>query len=175
MFAQDWLSLSPVLAAGGILAVVGCLLLGVVAAHPISSTTVVELIVAVVLCQGVVATVVSGDVGLGARMALANLIASALVTMRWWGPWISPPRTGEPVLVFHRGHFVRAGLRRCRLAEEDVLASLRAQGVEALRATDSVVACADGSINLLRSKDSGHPALRLVSSRDNPGTTVLPR
>lgn len=176
MVAQDWLSLLPALAAGGLLAVIGCVLIrAVVSPRPLRRKMMVEVVVAVVLSQGLAATVLSGDVSMGAKIALSNLAATALVTVWWWSPWTSSRRTQEPTLVFQRGQFVRAGLRRCRLTEEDVLAALRSQGVTALRAADSVVAEPDGSISLWRTEDSLRSALQLVWSRDDTGSAETPR
>ncbi len=174
MPSQNWFGLSPVLAAGGLLAVIGCLLIRVLVTRPSRRKTVAELVVAVVLSQGTAATLVSGDVGLGAKIALANLAASALVAVWWWGPRKSWRKTSEPTLVFHHGHFMRAGLRRSRLAEEDVFTSLRSQGVMALRATDSVVVSPDGAVSLVRTESAARPRLRLVSSAQDTDTTVHP-
>ncbi len=77
-------------------------------------------------------------------------------------------------MAFHRGHFIRAGLRGCRLTEEDVLAALRSQGVVALRATDSVVVGPDGSVSLLHAASTPRSALQLVWSRDDTGSAEPP-
>jgi len=175
MFSQGWPELSRALAAGGRLAMIGCLLLGVVATQPIRGTTVVEAIVALLLAQGLAVWMMSGDVSVTLKVALANLIAFGVLALRWWAPLTASRKMPEPVLVFHRGQFIKAALRRCGLSEEDVFAPLRVQGVVALRATDSVVVSPDGTVNLYRIGSNARPGLHLVSSKDDAGITDRPR
>lgn len=174
MTVQGWLATSIVFAAGLLQAMIGCLLLRSLVNGPIRRKMMAEVIVAFGLSQGLATTVMNGDVALWAKIAFANLTATALVTVWWWVPLMIPHRAGEPTLVFHRGRFIGAGLRRCGLTEDDVLAALRPQGVEALRATDSVVVGSDGSIGLLRSGNTPRSTLHLVWSRDDAAGAETP-
>ncbi len=174
MIVQGWLATSIVLAAGGLQTVIGCLLLRLLIRGSIRRKMMAEVIVAFVLSQGLAATVMSADGALWAKIAFANLAATALVTVWWWARLIFSHRAREPTLVFHCGRFIGVGLRRCRLTEDDVLAALRTQGVAALRATDSVVVGPGGSVSHLRTGNTPRSTLHLVWSRDDAASAEPP-
>jgi uncharacterized membrane protein YcaP (DUF421 family) len=175
MLIQNWAELTAVLSPGGLLILAGGLLLGAFGTRPIHRMTVAEMAAAVVLGHGTAMVMLSTDISLALKAVLVVLAGAAFAAGRWWSAWTASRTITEPTLIFHRGQFIQTGLRRSRLGEADVLASLRAQGIVGLQATDTVVACPDGSVSLVRTEARMRPALHLVSSRDSPGKAVLPK
>jgi uncharacterized membrane protein YcaP (DUF421 family) len=175
MLVHSWADLTAVLSLGGLLILTGGLLLGAFGTRPIHRMTVTEVAAAVVLGHGTAMVMLSTGTSLASKTVLVALAAAAFAAGRWWSAWMVSRTITEPTLIFHRGQFIQTGLRRSRLGEADVLASLRAQGIVGLQATDTVVACPDGSVSLVRTEAGARPTLHLVSSRDGAGKAVLPK
>lgn len=85
-------------------------------------------------------------------LAFATLIALQFV-VTWSSIRYRPLRgivTGEPTLVFFRGEYLPASLRRVRMTEAEIEASIRSAGVAALSDVEAVVLETDGSLSVVR-------------------------
>ena len=69
---------------------------------------------------------------------------------------ISKLMTGEPTLLLYRGAFQPAGLRACRVTENEIRAAVRAASLASLDQAEAVVLETDGSFSVIpRSKVDG--------------------
>ncbi len=78
----------------------------------------------------------------------------------------------EPTLVYHRGRFLDAPMRRERLTREELLAAIRSSGTADLDQVGAVVLETDGSISVLEAvKGEGDGAFDTVE-RPSQGRPV---
>lgn len=92
------------------------------------------------------------------QLSLAEGVAGLALLMTWQlaFTWLSsryaPVRgliTSEPRLVAHEGRFLHEAMRKERLAEEEILQAVRAQGRDGLDQVRSVVLEPDGSLSVI--------------------------
>jgi uncharacterized membrane protein YcaP (DUF421 family) len=98
-------------------------------------------------------TAIYGEVSLGsaagavATLALLHYANSWLASRR---PRLGRLLEGRPTLIVEDGRFVRQGLRRERMSEEEALSELRVEGVDDLAEVREARVEPDGRISVLR-------------------------
>ncbi len=112
---------------------------------------------------------------LSKSVALAEgvLALALLVLLQYAIAWLSVRSEGfqalikaEPTLVYRRGCFLEAAMRRERLTREEVLAAIRASGNASLDRVGAVVLETDGTITVLDElTEEGAGALDTVEQR----------
>jgi uncharacterized membrane protein YcaP (DUF421 family) len=118
-----------------------------------------DLIVTVALGSTFANGILSKDVTIlqsivGFLILVGLQFAIAWTVVRW-----SPMRTivnPAPTLVLHLGRFVDSAMRSQRVAEADVRAAVRRQGIAELQAVGAVILEADGTFSVI--KDLGQTA-----------------
>lgn len=65
--------------------------------------------------------------------------------------WVRRLVTGEPQLLLYQGEFIDSALRRSRVTEDEVLAALRAAGLNDRRGAHAVVLETDASFSVIGS------------------------
>jgi uncharacterized membrane protein YcaP (DUF421 family) len=73
----------------------------------------------------------------------------SLVRTARWG-WVRRTVTGEPALLFHRGQFLDAALRRARVTPDEIRAAVRSAGYATPDDVEAVVLETDGSFSVIQ-------------------------
>lgn len=136
-----------------------------------------DLVVTVALGSTLATVLLSKDVAL-AEGVLAFLV---LIGLQYVLAWLSS-RPGElarrfqnlvksePTLLFHRGRFLEKAMRRERVAEVEVLAALRGEGIANVQEVEAVVLEADGTLSVIpKSGAVSAGSLENVSGYPPPG------
>ncbi len=133
-----------------------------------------DLVVTVALGSTLATLLVSQDVSLLQGVVAFALLILMQFVVTWtsvrWRPlrrWI----TGQPVLLFYRGKFLRAALKSARLTEDEVLAAMRAAGHGSTQHLEAVVLEPNGTISVIAEVAEGsHSTLhQLANSATPPG------
>jgi uncharacterized membrane protein YcaP (DUF421 family) len=92
----------------------------------------------------------SGELAVGIVSAGVLLVADRLMgTLFVRQPWLERTLLGGPTIVVHRGHLDRWAMRREGVTEDQVLAAVRAMGLEGLNQVRLAVLEQDGSISIV--------------------------
>lgn len=75
----------------------------------------------------------------------------------------------RPTLLLYRGRFRHAAMRRERVTEQELLATVRANGIASLEQVAAVVLETDGSFSVIEQLDGSRSALRDVVGYDRDG------
>jgi uncharacterized membrane protein YcaP (DUF421 family) len=172
MLFDSWQGLGRVLLVGALAYAGLVLLLRVSGNRTLSKLNAFDLVVTVALGSTLATVLLSKDVALvEGLLAFALLIGlQFLVT---WGSVRSElfnriVKTA-PVLVLHRGAFLYAAMRRARVAEDEILAALRGQGVRDPSEVQGVVLESDGSLSVVPLGTSAPPTLGNVAVPQQQG------
>jgi uncharacterized membrane protein YcaP (DUF421 family) len=108
-------------------------------------------------------TILSKDVtlveGLSALIALVGF-QTILAKIAAHFPRAEQIINGDPALLLSKGKFIRSALRRERVTEEEVRASIRAKGIKRVEDVDAVILENDGSLSVAwEAKGPGHSSL----------------
>lgn len=121
-----------------------------------------DLIVTVALGSTFANSVLSGNisvaqslVGFVILIGLQFIIAFAVAHWSQLRVIVNP----QPTLLLHQGKFVHDAMRRQRVAEADVRAAIRHQGVDRIEDVGAVVLEADGTFSVIRQLGSDATAL----------------
>lgn len=175
MFFDSWQGLGRVLLVGVCAYVALVLMLRVSGPRTLSKLNAFDFVVTVALGSTLASVLLSKSVALAeGLLAFAVLIglqyAVTWTSVRW--PRFNRLVKSEPVLLFHRGHFLHRAMRHARVVESEVLATMRDQGISQLDAVEAVVLETDGSMSVLR-RPGGGPAETLDNLRE-PGSEQHP-
>jgi uncharacterized membrane protein YcaP (DUF421 family) len=170
LFAS-WSGLARTLVVG-VIAYAGLVtMLRVSGKRTLSKMNAFDLVVTVALGSTLASILTSKDVVLAEGvLALALLIA-----LQWLVAWsasrsevVSRVVKSEPRLLAHRGELLQRALRRERVAREEVLAALRAHGLDDLGDVSAVVLETDGSFSVLRRSDRPPETLPRLGAPPGP-------
>jgi uncharacterized membrane protein YcaP (DUF421 family) len=110
-----------------------------------------DLLVALMLGE-VVDEMIYGDVRfIQGTVAIVTLAALSYgdSLLSYWDHGMEAVLEGKPTLVIRNGEFHRAGMRRERMNEKDVLSALRMQGVRDMRQVQYAIVEHDGTISVV--------------------------
>lgn len=165
MNAEAWFAGWPVLfrtvLVGAAAYVTLVVLLRVSGKRTLSKLNAFDLVVTVALGSTLATVLVSKDVA----FTQGAVAFAVLVGLQFVVTWLEV-RSGRvrslvktrPRLIFYRGEFQPAALRRERVTENEVLAAARSQGLASLDDVEAVVLESDGTIAVVRSAPSGRPS-----------------
>ena len=126
-----------------------------------------DLLVALMLGE-LVDEMIYGDVrfiqGTVAVVVIAGL-AFADSLLCYWDKGLEAILEGKPTLVVKGGRFHRAGMRRERMNEKDVLGALRTQGIRDMREVEFAVVEHDGTVSAVR-YEGAEPAIKADVDRE---------
>ena len=168
MFYNGWFPLARVLVVGVCAYVALVCLLRVSGKRTLSKLNAFDLVVTVALGSTLATVLLSKDVAL----AEGVLAFTLLITLQFVVAWLSVRSSAvdrlvksEPRLLFYRGEFLHAAMRRERVTEGEVLAAMREQGVAAVEDVEAVVIETASTISILRKSDVPPSALWEVKGR----------
>lgn len=133
-----------------------------------------DLVVTIALGSTLASVILTGSVALAqGLLAFFLLIAMqyllALLTSRL--PVAERWVNGEPVLLFHRGTFLRQAMRQARVSEDEIRAGVRQQGRDALADIEAVVLETNGQLSVIPTAHAGRDsALAVVPGEQEPPT-----
>lgn len=111
-----------------------------------------DLVVTVALGSTLATVLLNRNVSL-AQGALAFALLIGLQFAVTWSSvrarWVRQVVTGEPALLFYRGAFLAAALRRARVTRDEVRSAVRGSGLAALDQVEAVVLETDGSFSVI--------------------------
>jgi uncharacterized membrane protein YcaP (DUF421 family) len=110
-----------------------------------------DLLVALMLGE-IVDEMIYGDVRFihgTVAMVTIGAVAYADSWLSYWDHGMEAILEGKPTIVVKKGEFHLAGMRRERMNEKDVLASLRLQGVRDMREVEYALVEHDGSVSVV--------------------------
>lgn len=152
-FFNGWAGLWRTLVVGVLAYAALVLLLRISGKRTLSKMNAFDLIVTVALGSTLATVLLSKDVAL-AEGVLAFLVLAGLQYALTWLSVRSEKFHGliksEPALLLYRGRFLRSSLRRERVAEVEVRAAVRAQGVADIEGVEAVVLETDGTFSVIR-------------------------
>lgn len=117
-----------------------------------------DLVVTISLGSTLASLILNSDVSLSeGLLALALLcgLQYAVAFTSMHSPKFQRLIKAEPTLLFFRGRYQRAMLRKERVTEEEVVAAIRAQGVADLASVAAVVLETDGSFSVIADAANG--------------------
>lgn len=166
MFFDGWTDILRVLIVGTAAYVSLVVLLRVSGKRTLSKMNAFDFIVTVALGSTLATVLLSGDVALAEGLVALGLLIFLQLGVTWlsvrWPRFRSAVKA-EPALVFYRGRFLDAALRRERVTQDEVRAAAREQGVASLSEVDSVVLETNGSLAVQKRDGGDGSAMRGVS------------
>jgi len=158
LFFDGWSGLGRVVLVGMPAYVALVLLLRITGKRTLSKMNAFDLVITVALGSTFATVLLSSSVAL----AEGVLAFALLVVLQFAVTWLSVRSKGvrslvkaEPRLLFHDGAFLHGAMRSERVTEEEVLASVRQQGIARMESVEAVVLETDGSLTVLGSAPSG--------------------
>lgn len=160
MIFDGW---APIIRTGvlGTLAYAGLvLMLRISGKRTLSKMNAFDFVVTVALGSTLASILTSSQVsllqgGLALGLLISLQMVNTLVAVHW--PWYQQIIKAQPTLIFFRGQFLSAAMRRQRVTEEEVIAAMRQQGVSDPQSVDAVVMETEGSLSVLK-QDVASPA-----------------
>lgn len=111
-----------------------------------------DMVVTVALGSTLATVLLSKDV----TLAQGSLAFALLICMQFlvtWSSvrtrWVRRLVTGEPALLYHRGEYLPAALRRARVTRDEIRAAVRASGKAEMEQVEAVVLETDGSFSVI--------------------------
>jgi uncharacterized membrane protein YcaP (DUF421 family) len=159
VFFDAWQGLGRVVTVGVLAYAALVLVLRVAGNRTLSKLNAFDFVVTVGLGSTLATILLNKDVvlveGIVAFSVLVGLqYAVSWTSVRW--SFFSKLVTSEPILVVHRGQFLRDAMRRARIMEAEILAVLRGQGVARIEDVHTVVLESDGSLSVVaKTADAG--------------------
>ena len=156
MFFNDWTGLWRTFIIGILAYIILVSLLRISGKRTLTKMNAFDLVVTIAIGSTLATIILSKTVAL-----LEGVIALALlVFLQYIITWtsvhfklISNIVKSEPVLVYHNGEFLKEALISERIMKEEVLQSVRNQGIAYLEDVQSVVLETDGSLSIIKNPD----------------------
>ena len=149
---MDWQELLMTAARGLLVYVAMLVIIRILGKRTVGNFTAFDLLVALMLGE-VVDEIIYGDVTL-AQGFVAILVVAAAKYVTAWLSYLSHGLNrlfeGTPQELVRNGELVREGMRRELMNEEEVMASLRLQGVSDMREVKKAVMEVDGIVSVIR-------------------------
>lgn len=117
-----------------------------------------SILASVVLSKNVV--LIEGIMAFGLLIALQFVITRLSVKF----DWLKNTVKAEPTLLFDKGEFLPAPMRRQRVTESEIRAAIRSKGFASVEKIEAVVLETDGTFSVIKkSADDSRTALKDVS------------
>lgn len=171
MWFDDWSSLLQIVVKATIGFAALVLLLRVAGKRAITKLNAFDLVLVFTVGSILATTILNTQTTISEGL----LALALLVGLQWLTAWLSTRSSGfraliksEPTLLAYDGKLLLANLRRERIAEVEVQAALRQNGIHDLAGAKAVVLETEGEISVLKN-DGGDPTASLgVSGIDVP-------
>ncbi len=166
MFFNNWYTLVRVLIIGTLAYAVLVIALRISGKRTLAQLNAFDFVVTVAFGSTLASTILSTNVAfLDGAVALILLVSLQLVVA-----WLSvriPPFSrmvkSEPRLLYHQGEFRWATMRQERIKKEEVLQSVRSQGISSMSNVESIVLETNGNMSVIStSGQTDHSVLENV-------------
>jgi uncharacterized membrane protein YcaP (DUF421 family) len=158
---NGWEQIIRTIAVGALAYVCLVVLLRISGKRTLSKLNAFDFVVTVALGSTLATILLNADVALAEGVTALGLLIGLQFLVTWSSvrlPWVRRIVTGEPTLLAYRGELLHDALRGERVADEEVLAAVRAEGLLGLGDSQAVVLETDGSITVLHSGTGDGPA-----------------
>lgn len=166
LFFAGWPGVISAVISGGLAYVSLVLMLRVSGKRTLSKMNAFDLVVTVALGSILATITLSKDVALAEGAAAIAVLVGLQFVVAWLSARfkaVSQLVKAEPALLFHHGEFLRAAMKRERVAEDEVRAAIRGGGKGALENVEAVILETDGSFSVI--SQSEQPASALANVR----------
>ena len=169
-FFEDWDQIGRTLVIGVLAYVCLVVLLRMSGNRTLTKMNAFDLVVTVALGSTLATILLSKDVALAEGVTALALLIGLQFVVTWSSvriPWVRRVVTGEPFLLAYQGRMLQKGLKQQRVAEDEVLAAIRATGLRGLGDVEAVVLETDGSISVVhQGSGAGVPSLNTVQTTE---------
>jgi uncharacterized membrane protein YcaP (DUF421 family) len=158
MFFESWNGIARVLIMGGFAYVALIVLLRASGKRTLSKMNAFDLVVTVALGSTLASVLLSKDLALAEGVVAFALLIGLQFAITWISvrsPAVLRFIKAEPSLLVHQGRLLRRAMKAERVAEQEIRAALRAQGISSLDQVHAVVLETDGSFTVLPKADPG--------------------
>lgn len=149
---MDWQELGMTALRGLMVYALMLVVIRILGKRTVGNFTAFDLLVALMLGE-VVDEIIYGDVSFAQGVIAILVVASAKYITAWLtylNHGLNKLFEGQPREVVRNGEFVRDGMRKELVNEEEVMASLRLQGISDMREVKKAVMEVDGVISVIR-------------------------
>lgn len=163
MFFTDWQSLLRTVIVGTLAYIALVLFLRVSGRRTLSKMNAFDFVVTVALGSTLATVLLNKEVALAEGATAFALLIGLQFAVTWTSVrarWVRQLVTGEPLLLFYRGHSLPAALRKARVTEDELRSAIRSDGLATMDEVEAVVLETDGSFSVVRSgADAGRSTL----------------
>ncbi len=168
-FFDSWSAMGRTAVVGVLAYLALVLMLRVSGKRTLSKMNAFDLVVTVALGSTLATVLLSTSVALLRGVLAFALLIGLQFAITWLSVRSSAVRgfvKAEPTLLMHGGTFLRGAMRRERVTEDELLAALRSQGVDAVEEVEAVVLETDSSFSVVK-RSGGTDDPSRTSSLDN--------
>ena len=109
-------------------------------------------------------SLVQGVLAFGVLIGCQFAVSWSCVRWRWVHRWV----TGEPQMLLYQGEYIDSAMKKSRVTEEDVLAAIRAAGLNDRTRVQAVVLETDASLSVIETQANGpHATLQAMRPEQN--------
>jgi uncharacterized membrane protein YcaP (DUF421 family) len=149
---MDWQELGMTAARGVLVYVLMLVVIRILGKRTVGNFTAFDLLVALMLGE-VVDEIIYGDVTIAQGVVAILVVAAAKYVTAWltyWKHGLNKLLEGTPTEVVKNGELVREGMRKEMINEQEVMASLRLQGVSDMREVKLALMEVDGIVSVIK-------------------------
>ncbi|MEO8287055.1 MAG: YetF domain-containing protein [Chloroflexota bacterium] len=157
MFFNGWEGILRTVIVGALAYVCLVLLLRISGKRTLSKMNAFDFVVTVAFGSTLASILLSKDVSLAQGVTAMALLILLQYIVAWTSvrsKWFSELVKSQPVLLLYKGQFLKAALIRERVAQEEVLAAIRSQGISEVGAALAVVLETDGTFTVVQRDSS---------------------
>jgi uncharacterized membrane protein YcaP (DUF421 family) len=155
-FFLGWAGVIRTILSGALAYFILILMLRVSGKRTLAKMNAFDFVVTVALGSILATITMSKDVALAEGAAALGVLIGLQFLVAWLSArlkTVSDLVKAEPALLFHRGEFLHAAMRRERVAEDEVRAAIRNAGHAAFEKIEAVVLETDGSFSVIAMPD----------------------
>lgn len=158
MYFDGWQGLLRVVLVGVPAYVALVVLLRISGKRTLSKMNAFDFIVTVALGSTLATILLSGDVALAEGLIAFTLLIGLQFVVAWSAArWDAVDQLvkAEPVMVYHRGRFLHATMRRERVTKSEILAAIRSSSIGSTEEVEAVVLETAGEFSVIRHNSPG--------------------
>ena len=153
IFFESWAGLGRVVVIGVLAYAALVVLLRISGKRTLAKMNAFDFVVTVALGSTLATVLLSKDVALAEGVLAFAVLIGLQYLLAWLGrrsERIEALIKSEPALLLYRGRFIERAMRQERLAQIEVLAAIRKQGISDVEEVEAVVLETDGSFSVIR-------------------------
>ena len=154
---ESWASVGRIAVSGIVAYAALILFLRLSGKRTLSKLNAFDLVVTVALGSTLATVILSKGTALVDGLLALALLIGLQYAVAWLGvraPAFRRLVKNEPTLLFYDGAFLDLALHRSRITRDEVLAAVRGEGIEGLADLRAVVLETDGTLSVVRARDS---------------------